>query len=105
MDGKTSGVHHLVNRSRFVLHPTWNLRKANKTFLCGSLILFTFSLDLFYFAAVIRDWKDSYRMLFVVAYRIWDEDACKSWRNKFALDLEPRGRCLVSILVVQSCVR
>ena len=54
---------------------------------------------------MIRDWKDSYRMLFVVACRIWDEDACKSWRNKFALDLEPRGRCLVSILVVQSCVR
>lgn len=58
---------------------------------------------------MIQDWKDFYRMLFVVACRIWDEDACKSWRNKFVLDLE----CITSIgedvwfsiPVVQSCVR
>ena len=42
---------------------------------------------------MIRDWKDSYRMLFVEACKIWDEDACKSWRNKFVLDLE----CITSI--------
>lgn len=35
-----------------------------------------------------QDWKDFYRMPFVAAYRKWDADVYKSWKNRLVLELE-----------------